>query len=49
MYLLFPGENMLIKEILDLLVGDVDAKLLERVAASDSHMILETENVQQSH
>ena len=39
---------MLIEEILDLLVGYVDAQLLERIAASYSQVILETENVQQS-
>ena len=45
-YLLFPGEDVLIEEILDLLVGDVDTKLLERVAASRTQMIFKTENIQ---
>lgn len=40
---------MLIKEILDLLVGDIDAELLEGIASSRTQVILEPENVQQAN
>lgn len=40
---------MLIKEILDLLVGDIDAELLEGIASSRTQVILESENVQQAN
>lgn len=49
MYLLFPGEDVLVEEILDLLVGNVDAELLEGIAASKTQMIFETENIQQAN
>ena len=39
---MLPGEDMLIKEELYLLVGDVDAQLLERIFGK----ILKPENIQ---
>lgn len=48
-YLLFPSEDVLVEEILDLLVGNVDAKLLEGVAASGTQMIFEAKNIQQAN
>lgn len=46
---MLPSEDMLIKEILDLLVGDIDAELLEGIASSRTQVILEPENVQQAN
>jgi hypothetical protein len=46
---LFPSEDVLVEEILDLLVGNVDAKLLEGVAASGTQMIFEAKNIQQAN
>lgn len=46
---MLPSEDMLIKEILDLLVGDIDAELLEGIASSRTQVILESENVQQAN
>ena len=43
--LLLPGEDVLVEKVLDLLVGDVDAQLLEAVARE----VLEAENVQKTH
>jgi len=42
-YLLFPSENVLIEVILDLLVRNIDAQLLEGVFRE----VLKAENVQQ--
>lgn len=42
---LFPGENVLVEVELDLLVGDVDAKLLEGVLLE----VLKTKDVQDAN
>lgn len=39
---------MLVEEVLNLLVGDVDAELLKRVAAARGSVVFETEDVKQS-
>ena len=44
-YLLFPGKDVLIEEELYLLVGDVDAQLLEWIASE----ILKAEDVQHAY
>lgn len=44
-FLLFPSENMLVEEVLDLFVGDVDAQLLKGVLLE----VLKAEDVQQPH
>lgn len=43
-YLLFPCEYVLIEVVLNLLVGDIDAYLLERILGE----ILKAEDVQQA-
>lgn len=43
-YLLFPREDVLIEVVLDLLIGNIDAKLLERILGK----ILKAENVQKT-
>lgn len=48
-YLLLPSEDVLIKEVLDLLVGNINAKLLEGIVATRTQMVLESENVQQAN
>ena len=43
LYLLFPGEDVLVEVVLQLLVCDVDAELLKRVVLE----VLKPENIQQ--
>jgi hypothetical protein len=43
-YLLFPREDVLIEVVLDLLIGNIDTKLLERILGK----ILKAENVQKT-